>query len=142
MEPSRKFFISQFEKFEKEGNKWRYSQILFQRVWVQGLIIDVEDPHYFVIDDGTGCIGVITKNMKEPKPTQKKRGMYVLVLGTISVNENEQNGQEGQHNGQQSGQQSFPTINCHKFSDLSDEWRDRETFWLLDVVLLQKRFYL
>jgi len=128
MEPSRKFFISQFEKFEKEGNKWRYSQILFQRVWIQGMIIDVED-NYFVIDDGTGCIGVTTKNMKEPKPTQKKRGMYVLVLGTISVNENEQNGQ-------------FPTIHCHKFSDLSNEFSDRETLWLLDVVLLQKRFYL
>ncbi|KAL3620155.1 hypothetical protein CASFOL_035067 [Castilleja foliolosa] len=104
--------------------------ILFQRAWIQGILIYEPsspssdggngDDRYFV-DDGTGIVELFLSGEFRGQPWET--GMYVMVVGAYP-------GLAG----------DFPLLKVHKLVDLS-RFPDRETMWYLEVIEAFKLFY-
>ncbi|KAF9596724.1 hypothetical protein IFM89_012923 [Coptis chinensis] len=96
--------------------------ILFQRAWLQGILVSgsTEQGH-FILDDGSGIIELSLSN--EFRQRNWKLGMYVMVVGAYSLRSGEP-----------------PVIKVHKMVDLSP-FPDREAMWHLEVIEAYKLFY-
>eukprot|EP01102_Stenamoeba_stenopodia_P007749 TRINITY_DN2182_c0_g1_i3.p1 TRINITY_DN2182_c0_g1~~TRINITY_DN2182_c0_g1_i3.p1 ORF type:complete len:149 (-),score=34.89 TRINITY_DN2182_c0_g1_i3:294-740(-) len=119
----RKFFLSQIRSkqvFLADNGEytWRYRNLEFDRVWIQGCIVELSDG-IFVLDDGTGTISVDSRKVDSVNPTPKKLGMFVMVIGLMP---------------------SKNRIVAHKVVDLNDD-PNRETMWYLEVIDLHKTAY-
>ncbi|GAB2285484.1 hypothetical protein Dimus_019933 [Dionaea muscipula] len=94
--------------------------ILFQRAWVQGILVSSSDDH-FILDDGTGVIQLSLCGDFRNRHWQI--GMYVMVVGGYFV-----------------GSDHLPLIKVHKMVDLSP-YPDREAMWYLEVIEAYRMFY-
>ncbi|XP_064938650.1 uncharacterized protein LOC135592875 isoform X1 [Musa acuminata AAA Group] len=97
--------------------------ILFQRAWLQGVLVSGTDEGRFLLDDGSDVVELLLS--AESQPQQWKIGMYVMVVGPYVA--------------AQSG--GLSTIRVHKMVDLSQH-PDREAMWHLEVMEAHKLFYL
>ncbi|XP_031488502.1 uncharacterized protein LOC116256307 [Nymphaea colorata] len=95
--------------------------ILFQRAWLQGVLVSGQDEGCYILDDGTDVIELQLSN--EFQQEQWKKGMYVMVIGVYVVRPEE-----------------LPMIKVHKIVDLSPQ-PDREAMWDLEVIEAYKVFY-
>ncbi|XP_055836135.1 uncharacterized protein LOC129904597 isoform X1 [Solanum dulcamara] len=99
------------------------SGILFQRVWLQGILVSTPttDPSgRFLLDDGTGVIEL--QLLGDFLTLSWEKGMYVMVVGVYFV-------QKG----------GLPLIKIHKIVDLSP-LPDRESMWYLEVIEKEKLY--
>ncbi|CDP07001.1 unnamed protein product [Coffea canephora] len=105
--------------------------ILFQRAWIQGILVSAvpsssstapsETGCRFLLDDGTGIIELILSG--DFRNRHWETGMYVMVVGGYFI---------------QTG--DVPMIKVHKIVDLS-AFPDREAVWYLEVMEAFKLFY-
>ncbi|RDX76089.1 hypothetical protein CR513_43957, partial [Mucuna pruriens] len=100
-------------------NSFTLSGILFQRAWLQGVLVSDSDP--LLLDDGTGLIELSLTG--EFRHRQWKPGMYVMVVGAYVARAGE-----------------LPMIKIHKIVDVSSS-PDREAMWYLEVMEAYKLFY-
>lgn len=94
--------------------------LLFQRAWLQGVLVAGSDPERKLLDDGSGVIEL--HYSKEFQEQQWKTGMYVLVVGAYAI-----------INGS-------PILKVHKIVDLSSS-PDREAMWNMEVIEAYNLFY-
>ncbi|XP_024019278.1 recQ-mediated genome instability protein 2 [Morus notabilis] len=98
--------------------------ILFQRVWLQGVLVWASaDSQKFILDDGTGLLHLHLSPSPDFLLRPWKIGMYVMVVGGYVIRTDEP-----------------PVIKVHKIVDLS-EFPDREAMWYLEVMEAYKLFY-
>lgn len=102
-------------------NAFTLGGLLFQRAWLQGILVLVHDQERLLIDDGTGVIELSLPSEFRLRPW--KAGMYVMVVGAYSAHEGE-----------------LPMIKVHKMVDLSAS-PDREAMWYLEVLEAYRLFY-
>ncbi|CAM8939830.1 hypothetical protein QQ045_017571 [Rhodiola kirilowii] len=95
--------------------------LLFQRAWLQGVLVSVSDDGRFLLDDGTGVIGLFISG--DFRQHQWQAGMYVMVVGPYLMRDGEP-----------------PAIKVQKIVDLT-AFPDREAMWYLEVVEVYKMFY-
>ncbi|KMT01797.1 hypothetical protein BVRB_9g210790 [Beta vulgaris subsp. vulgaris] len=109
-------------------SSFSFGGILFQRAWVQGLLVSVSDSDEndncsrFLLDDGTGIVELL---LSQDFLNQNHwiTGMYVMVVGPYVIRADE-----------------IPMIKVHKIVDLS-AYPDREAMWYLEVIEAYKIFY-
>ncbi|XP_062173061.1 uncharacterized protein LOC133878515 [Alnus glutinosa] len=108
-------------------NSMTLGGILFQRAWLQGVLVsapdendDVEAP--LLLDDGTGIVK-LSLSSADFRLRPWKTGMYVMVVGGYNARAVEP-----------------PEIKVHKIVDLS-AIPDREAMWYLEVMEAYKLFY-
>ncbi|KAG2670865.1 hypothetical protein I3760_14G107200 [Carya illinoinensis] len=108
-------------------NAMSLGNILFQRAWLQGVLVSASDENDHVgapllLDDGTGVVQLALSSADfSLRPW--KTGMYVMVVGGYMARAVEP-----------------PTIKVHKIVDLS-QFPDREAMWYLEVMEAYKLFY-
>ncbi|XP_057456034.1 uncharacterized protein LOC130747196 [Lotus japonicus] len=104
-------------------NGFTLGGILFQRAWLQGILVSSSDADggRLLLDDGTGVIELSLSSGFSLR--QWKVGMYVMVVGGYVARAGES-----------------PMIKIHKIVDLSSS-PDREAMWYLEVVEAYKLFY-
>ncbi|XVF05265.1 hypothetical protein REPUB_Repub05bG0157000 [Reevesia pubescens] len=95
--------------------------ILFQRAWLQGVLVSNDDDNHLFLDDGTGIIELSLSG--DFRQRQWRKGMYVMVVGGYFIRTGD-----------------FPVIKVHKIVDLS-QFPDREAMWYLEVMEAYKLFY-
>ncbi|KAH7838135.1 hypothetical protein Vadar_022485 [Vaccinium darrowii] len=95
--------------------------ILFQRAWLQGILVSPASDGGFILDDGTGLVELYLSS--DSFNRQWKIGMYVMVVGGFFV-----------------GTGDISMIKVHKMVDLSP-FPDREAMWYLEVMEAYKLFY-
>ncbi|GLT51289.1 hypothetical protein SLA2020_247090 [Shorea laevis] len=95
--------------------------ILFQRAWLQGILVSNDDDDKLLLDDGTGIVELSLS--ADFRQRQWKRGTYVMVVGGYFVRSGD-----------------IPMIKVHKIVDLSP-FPDREAMWYLEVLEAYKLFY-
>ncbi|GAB4824778.1 hypothetical protein Ancab_007644 [Ancistrocladus abbreviatus] len=97
--------------------------ILFQRAWLQGILVSAsdEDGGHFILDDGTGVIELFLSG--DFRKRHWRLGMYVMVAGGYFVRPDQ-----------------LPMIKVHKIVDLS-AYPDREAMWYLEVMEAHRVFY-
>ncbi|KAK9279602.1 hypothetical protein L1049_013281 [Liquidambar formosana] len=95
--------------------------ILFQRAWLQGVLVSASDDGRFLLDDGTGVVDLSLST--DFRCREWKIGMYVMVVGGYFVRTGEPH-----------------MIKVHKIVDLSP-FPDREAMWYLEVMEAYKLFY-
>ncbi|OMO65547.1 Nucleic acid-binding protein [Corchorus olitorius] len=102
-------------------NSFTIGGILFQRVWLQGILVTNDDDDRLLLDDGTGLVELsLTGDFRQ---RQWKKGMYVMVVGGFFIRTGD-----------------LPVIKVHKIVDLS-QFPDREAMWYLEVLEAYKLFY-
>ncbi|KAK3033539.1 hypothetical protein RJ639_034000 [Escallonia herrerae] len=100
------------------------SGILFQRAWLQGILVSspfAAGDGRFLLDDGTGIVELSLSG--DFRNRQWKTGAYVMVVGGYYLRAGD-----------------LPMIKVHKMVDLS-LFPDREAMWHLEVVEAYKLFY-
>ncbi|CAJ1979199.1 unnamed protein product [Sphenostylis stenocarpa] len=102
-------------------NSFALGGLLFQRAWLQGVLVSASDTGSLLLDDGTGLIELSLTG--EFRHRQWKLGMYVMVVGGYVARVGE-----------------LPMIKIHKIVDLSSS-PDREAMWYLEVMEAYKMFY-
>ncbi|KAI4334300.1 hypothetical protein L6164_019010 [Bauhinia variegata] len=104
-------------------NSFTLGGILFQRAWLQGVLVSTSDVDSgrLLLDDGTGVIELSLSGEFRQRPWRV--GMYVMVVGGYIVRTGEP-----------------PMIKVHKIVDLSS-FPDREAMWYLEVMEAYKMFY-
>ncbi|KAG5515662.1 hypothetical protein RHGRI_036638 [Rhododendron griersonianum] len=95
--------------------------ILFQRAWLQGILVSTASDGGFILDDGTGLVELSLSG--DSFNRQWKTGMYVMVVGGFFVRTGD-----------------ISMIKVHKMVDLSP-FPDREAMWYLEVMEAYKLFY-
>ncbi|OAY51486.1 uncharacterized protein LOC110613275 [Manihot esculenta] len=95
--------------------------ILFQRAWLQGILVSNDGDGRLLLDDGTGVIQISLSG--DFRVRRWDTGMYVMVVGGYFV-----------------GTGESPMIKVHKIVDLSP-FPDREAMWYLEVIEAYKLFY-
>ncbi|KAI4367519.1 hypothetical protein MLD38_023249 [Melastoma candidum] len=96
--------------------------ILFQRAWLQGVLVSVLGDDRLILDDGTGVVELSLSG--EFRLRDWRVGMYVMVVGGCFVRPDE----------------DCPLIKVHKMVDLS-AFPDREAMWYLEVIEAYRLFY-
>ncbi|XP_022753783.1 uncharacterized protein LOC111302109 isoform X2 [Durio zibethinus] len=86
--------------------------ILFQRAWLQGVLVSNDDDDGLLLDDGTGIVELSLSGDFHTR--QWKKGMYVMVVGGYFVRTGD-----------------LPVI----------KFPDREAMWYLEVLEAYKLFY-
>ncbi|CAH8386627.1 unnamed protein product [Eruca vesicaria subsp. sativa] len=120
-----KMLISQLRdaKPTPSQNATALGGVLFQRAWLQGVL--VSDPVIsggrMVLDDGTGLVELSLSN--DFALRQWKSGMYLMVVGVYHIRTGE-----------------MPLLKVHKMVDLSAS-PDREAMWYLEVMDAYRLFY-
>ncbi|GAV76723.1 hypothetical protein CFOL_v3_20196 [Cephalotus follicularis] len=102
-------------------NAMTWGDILFQRAWLQGILVSNEEDGRLLLDDGTGVVQLSLS--PEFRQRQWDAGMYVMVVGGFFFRTHE-----------------IPMIKVHKIVDLS-AFPDREAMWYLEVMEAYKLFY-
>ncbi|PIN20267.1 hypothetical protein CDL12_07050 [Handroanthus impetiginosus] len=108
-------------------NAFTLGGILFQRAWLQGVLVSVPSSSdggwsdRFLLDDGTGVIELILSG--DFRSRSWEAGLYIMVVGGYFVRAGD-----------------LPVIKVHKMVDLSP-FPDRESMWYLEVVEAFKLFY-
>ncbi|OIW08523.1 hypothetical protein TanjilG_03199 [Lupinus angustifolius] len=104
-------------------NSFTLGGILFQRVWLQGVLVSSSDGDDvpLLLDDGTGLIQLYLSG--DFRHRHWKLGMYVMVVGGYVIRTGEP-----------------PMLKVHKIVDLSSS-PDREAMWYLEVIEAYKLFY-
>ncbi|KAK7257649.1 hypothetical protein RIF29_31775 [Crotalaria pallida] len=105
-------------------NSFTLGGILFQRAWLQGVLVSASDDAQggpLLLDDGTGLIELSLSG--DFRLRHWRAGMYVMVVGGYVVRIGE-----------------LPLIKVHKIVDLSQS-PDREAIWYLEVIEAYKLFY-
>ncbi|KAG6778106.1 hypothetical protein POTOM_017956 [Populus tomentosa] len=95
--------------------------ILFQRAWLQGILVSNDGDGRLLLDDGSGVIELCLS--PDFRLRHWDSGMYVMVVGGYFVCHGE-----------------TPMIKVHKMVDLS-AFPDREAMWYLEVMEAYKLFY-
>ncbi|KAJ6937339.1 hypothetical protein NC652_011861 [Populus alba x Populus x berolinensis] len=95
--------------------------ILFQRAWLQGILVSNDGDGRLLLDDGSGVIELCLS--PDFRLRHWDSGMYVMVVGGYFVRHGE-----------------TPMIKVHKMVDLS-AFPDREAMWYLEVMEAYKLFY-
>uniref|UniRef100_A0A7N0VEM0 RecQ-mediated genome instability protein 2 n=1 Tax=Kalanchoe fedtschenkoi TaxID=63787 RepID=A0A7N0VEM0_KALFE len=96
--------------------------ILFQRAWLQGVLVSASgEDGRLILDDGTGVIALNISG--EFRQRQWRAGMYVMVVGAYLMRPAEP-----------------PAIKVHKIVDLT-AFPDREAMWYLEVMEVYNLFY-
>ncbi|KAF9684612.1 hypothetical protein SADUNF_Sadunf04G0136600 [Salix dunnii] len=95
--------------------------ILFQRAWLQGILVSNDGEGRLLLDDGTGVIELCLS--ADFRLRHWDLGMYVMVIGGYFVRPGE-----------------TPMVKVHKMVDLS-AYPDREAMWYLEVMEAYKLFY-
>eukprot|EP01018_Ginkgo_biloba_P039485 Gb_26866 [translate_table: standard] len=103
------------------GSSMTLGTLLFQRAWLQGVLVAGTEHGSFILDDGSSAIELLLS--KDFQQQQWKIGMYVMVIGAYTI----------------SGSGS-PIIKVHKIVDLSI-FPDREAMWHLEVIEAYQLFY-
>ncbi|KAI3743259.1 hypothetical protein L1987_60965 [Smallanthus sonchifolius] len=102
-----------------------YGPILFQRAWLQGVVISVpsatDGDGRFLVDDGTGVIELLAP--RDVLNRDWKLGSYVMIVGGCVIRNDD-----------------LPLIKVHKIVDLS-AFPHREAMWYLEVLEAYKLFY-
>ncbi|EOA37194.1 hypothetical protein CARUB_v10010612mg [Capsella rubella] len=97
--------------------------VLFQRAWLQGVLVSIsgggEDS--MILDDGTGLVELGLSS--DFSLRQWKSGMYVMVVGVYHIRTGE-----------------IPLLKVHKMVELSGS-PDREAMWYLEVMDAYRLFY-
>ncbi|CAF1924252.1 hypothetical protein Bca4012_070035 [Brassica carinata] len=120
-----KMLISQLRdaKPTPSQNATALGGVLFQRAWLQGVL--VSDPVIsggrMVLDDGTGLVELSLSN--DFALRQWKSGMYLMVVGVYHIRTGD-----------------MPLLKVHKMVDLSGR-PDREAMWYLEVMDAYRLFY-
>ncbi|KEH29927.1 putative recQ-mediated genome instability protein [Medicago truncatula] len=120
-----KLFCSQLKLAREVPSQHSFTLggILFQRAWLQGVLVSSNDGSGpLLLDDGTGIIELSLSG--EFRQRQFKAGMYVMVVGGYAT--------------RATGEPSV--IKVHKIVDLSSS-PDREAMWYLEVMEAYKLFY-
>ncbi|KAG0564836.1 hypothetical protein KC19_8G144000 [Ceratodon purpureus] len=99
------------------GSAFAIGSLIFQRVWLQGVLVQESENTSLSLQDGTGVLP-LQIGQEALKP-----GMYVLVVGAYLL-----------------GADGSPFLLVHKIVDLSSN-PDRDTFWRLEVAEIHKLFY-
>lgn len=99
------------------GSAFAIGSLIFQRVWLQGKLVQGVDNVSLSLQDGTGVLP-LQMGQESLKP-----GMYVLVVGAYLL-----------------GADGSPYVLVHKIVDLSAN-PDRDAFWRLEVAEIHKLFY-
>ncbi|CAL0304040.1 unnamed protein product [Lupinus luteus] len=104
-------------------NSFTLGGILFQRVWLQGVLVSSSDGDDvpLLLDDGTGLIQLHLSG--DFRHRHWELGMYVMVVGGYVIRTGEP-----------------PMLKVHKIVDLSSS-PDREAMWYLEVIEAYKLFY-
>ncbi|XP_073135672.1 uncharacterized protein [Henckelia pumila] len=104
-------------------NAFTLGGILFQRAWLQGVLVstDESDGGSFLLDDGTAFVELSLSG--DFRGRRLEKGMYVMVVGGYVVRAGD-----------------LPMVKVHKLVDLS-EFPDRESMWYLEVMEAFKLFY-
>ncbi|KAF7805666.1 recQ-mediated genome instability protein 2 [Senna tora] len=104
-------------------NGFTLGGILFQRAWLQGILVSSSDGDggTLLLDDGTGLIELSLSGEFGLRPWRV--GMYIMVVGGYIARIGEP-----------------PMIKVHKMVDLSS-FPDREAMWYLEVLEVYKLFY-
>ncbi|KAG9444651.1 hypothetical protein H6P81_015991 [Aristolochia fimbriata] len=95
--------------------------IVFQRAWLQGVLVSASDKNRFLLDDGSDVVELSLSN--DFKLREWEVGTYVMVVGACLVRPADP-----------------PLIKVHKIVDLSP-FPDREAMWHLEVIEAHKLFY-
>ncbi|XP_071720008.1 uncharacterized protein [Rutidosis leptorrhynchoides] len=100
--------------------------ILFQRAWLQGVIISLPSSTTagdgrFLVDDGTGVVELAPSGQNLNRDWNL--GAYVMIVGGCVIRDD-----------------NFPLIKVHKIVDLS-AFPHREAMWYLEVLEAYKLFY-
>ncbi|KAB5561566.1 RECQ-MEDIATED GENOME INSTABILITY PROTEIN 2 RMI2 [Salix viminalis] len=95
--------------------------ILFQRAWLQGILVSNDGEGRLLLDDGTGVIELCLS--ADFRLRHWDLGIYVMVIGGYFVRPGE-----------------TPMVKVHKMVDLS-AYPDREAMWYLEVMEAYKLFY-
>ncbi|KAJ6403118.1 hypothetical protein OIU84_015106 [Salix udensis] len=95
--------------------------ILFQRAWLQGILVSNDGEGRLLLDDGTGVIELCLS--ADFRLRHWDLGVYVMVIGGYFVRPGE-----------------TPMVKVHKMVDLS-AYPDREAMWYLEVMEAYKLFY-
>ncbi|XP_020264702.1 uncharacterized protein LOC109840452 [Asparagus officinalis] len=97
--------------------------ILFQRAWIQGVLVSGSEEGRFLIDDGSDVVELSLAN--ESSPHNWKKGLYVMVVGLYVP----------------ASADDPALIKVHKIVDLTP-YPDREAMWHLEVMEAYQLFYL
>jgi len=90
-------------------------------VWVQGIVTNLSvELQQMSVDDGTGCIAVISGPEKLSEFTELKVGDYVLLQGSVSKGEDEVSGVE------------MVVLEARIVSPIKNP--NMETLWMLEVL--------
>ncbi|XP_038719279.1 uncharacterized protein LOC120012081 isoform X3 [Tripterygium wilfordii] len=95
--------------------------ILFQRAWLQGILVSNSGDGRFLLDDGTGVIELHLSG--DFRSREWDVGLYVMVVGGYFLRKGD-----------------TPMVKVHKIVDLSP-FPDREAMWYLEVIEAYKLFY-
>ncbi|CAE5956879.1 unnamed protein product [Arabidopsis arenosa] len=97
--------------------------VLFQRAWLQGVLVPISGggDNSLVLDDGTGLVELGLSG--DFAIRQWKSGMYVMVVGVYHIRTGD-----------------IPLLKVHKMVDLSVS-PDREAMWYLEVMDAYRLFY-
>ncbi|XP_072956130.1 uncharacterized protein [Typha angustifolia] len=123
-----KLFSNQLKEAKKTSTSSSSSSsmtlfgILFQRAWLQGVLISGSDEGRFLLDDGSGVVELALSGESQPK--EWKTGMFVMVVGPFVRSDT-----------------GLAIIKVHKIVDLSSH-PDREAMWNMEVIEAHKLFYL
>ncbi|KAI3427552.1 uncharacterized protein J3R85_009382 [Psidium guajava] len=113
--------LSSSSSSSSSHNAFTLGGLLFQRAWLQGVLVLVLDKERLLIDDGTGVVELSLPGEFRLRPW--KAGMYVMVVGAYFMRAGE-----------------LPMIKVHKMVDLS-AFPDREAMWYLEVLEAYRLFY-
>ncbi|XP_024366845.1 uncharacterized protein [Physcomitrium patens] len=105
------------ELTQNGGTAFAIGSLVFQRAWLQGVLVQGADKGSFFLQDGTGSIP-LQMGAESWKP-----GMYVLVVGAYLI-----------------GADGSPFVLVHKIVDLSSS-PGRDKFWRLEVAEVHNLFY-
>lgn len=108
-------------KITAGGSAMTLGTLLFQRAWLQGVLVAVTEQGRLILDDGSSVIELLLP--KDFQQQQWKTGMYVMVIGAYTITGN-----------------YASVIKVHKLVDLS-KFPDRETMWYLEVIEAYEMFY-
>ncbi|CAL9214173.1 unnamed protein product [Arabidopsis halleri] len=97
--------------------------VLFQRAWLQGVLVPISGggDNHMILDDGTGLVELGLSS--DFAIRQWKSGMYVMVVGVYHIRTGD-----------------IPLLKVHKMVDLSVS-PDREAMWYLEVMDAYRLFY-
>ncbi|XP_019264993.1 PREDICTED: uncharacterized protein LOC109242615 isoform X1 [Nicotiana attenuata] len=121
---------------QKSNTAFTLEGILFQRAWLQGILVSTRnaDPSgRFLLDDGTGVIELLLSG--DFLNLSLEVGMYIMVVGGYFVRKG------GLPFIKEEAETASNVVHLvHKIVDLSP-FPDREAMWYLEVVEAYKLFY-